>query len=132
MKVVICGSYGDLKRFQEILEQYRKKYGKNNVFPSNEHLKQSEPCIESHHGKNNETNETLMIRSKLMNDYFDQIEKADIIVINNEKNGMEYYGIGTTIELGFAYARKKRIIFTKDPTNPNIRSLIIMMKKLQI
>jgi nucleoside 2-deoxyribosyltransferase len=61
--------------------------------------------------------------------YFDHIDDAEVVVILNEKGGREYYGIGTTIELGYALARNKRIAFTRHATNPNILSLMLSNKR---
>jgi len=60
--------------------------------------------------------------------YFDQIDGADLVVIVNEKKGKEYYGIGTTIELGYAFAKGKRIRFTRRPMESNIVSLLMTSK----
>lgn len=128
MKVVVCGSYGDMKRFLEVLEQCKQQYGEPNVFPNSEHLKRSKPCIEAHHGRKSETDETIATRSELMRIYFDQIDGADLVVIVNEKKGKEYYGIGTTIELGYAFAKGKRIRFTRRPMESNIVSLLMTSK----
>jgi len=124
LRVVVCGSYGDMRRFLEVLKGYRQKYGEQNVFPNEEHLQRSRPCIEAHHGCSAETSETIKTRSKLMRAYFDQIERADLVVIMNEKKEEEYYGAGTTIELGYAFARGKNICFTRKPTDPNVLSLL--------
>jgi len=125
MKVVVCGTYGDLKRFNDVLKHFRERYGSQNVFPNRRHLDQSRPCIEAHHEGKGETTETLKARSELMRAYFSEIDNADIVVIVNEKKGREYYGVGTTIELGYAFARDKRIQFTMKPTNPNVVSLLL-------
>lgn len=124
LKIVVCGTYGDMKHFNEVLKHFRGKYGEQNVFPDADHLERSRPCIEAHHEGKCETAETVKIRSELMKMYFSQIDKADLIVIVNEKKGREYYGVGTTIELGYAFAKDKRIHFTMKPTNPNILSLL--------
>lgn len=125
MKIAVCGTYGDMRRFNEVLKHLRGKYGEQNVFPNVDHLERSRPCIEAHHEGKGETTETVKIRSELMKAYFNQIDKADLIVIVNEKKGREYYGVGTTIELGYAFAKDKRIYFTMKPTNPNILSLLM-------
>jgi len=123
-KIVICGSYGDLDRFRDVLEQYKYRYGKQNVFPTRRHLRRSEVCIEAHHGGKGETEETLALRSELMKTYFKKIDQADLIVVVNEKMGKEYYGVGTMIELGYAYAKGKKIRFTTGPMDSNALSLI--------
>jgi nucleoside 2-deoxyribosyltransferase len=128
LKIVVCGSYGDMKHFLEVLERLKREHGEQNVFPTREHLKRSEPCIEAHHRQKGETDETLAIRSELMRTYFDQIDRANLVEIVNEKNGKEHYGVGTTIELGYAFAKGKRIQFTRKPTNANILSLEMAAK----
>lgn len=88
MKIVLCGSYGDMDRFLEILQICKQKYGVDNVFPDDEHLKQSEPCIEAHHRDKPETNKTISIRAQLMRKYFEYIDKSDLVLIMNEKKEM--------------------------------------------
>lgn len=122
--IVVCGSFGDLDHFLKVLEAYRQRFGRQNVFPDDEHMECSRPCIDAHHRDRKETEDTIEMRSKLMRVYFFEIDNADLVVIMNEKNGKEYYGVGTTMELGYALAKGKRIAFTRTPTNPNILSLI--------
>jgi len=114
----------------QVLYDLQEKYGTSNVFPDKEHLEKSNPCIFAHHVAEKETEETLITRLKLMESYFDNIDNADLVVILNEKNGHEYYGVGTTMELGYAYAKGKKICFTKQPTNANILSLLKAFNKL--
>lgn len=126
MRVVVCGSYGDLNRFLQVLDHERSVHGESNVFPSDQHLKDSATCIEAHHGGKGETSETIKLRSELMDRYFEHIDGADLVVFVNEKNGQEHYGVGTMIELGYAFARRKEVLFTKEPTNANITSLLLL------
>lgn len=121
---MVCGSYGDLENFFNVLNAVQKKYGVENVFPDKEHMERSMPCIFAHHVVGKETNETIISRSKLMQSYFQHIDSADLVVIINEKNGQEHYGVGTTMEIGYAFAKNKRIHFIKEPTDSNILSLI--------
>jgi nucleoside 2-deoxyribosyltransferase len=135
MKVVICGSYGDFNGFIEVLHRAQLSYGVTNVFPNQEHLEKAMPSIFAHHVTNAESEQTTTVRSQLMLEYFHQIDRADLVIIINEKNGREYYGTGTTMELGYALAKSKKICLTKQPTNPNIKSLLKMptyISKLQV
>jgi nucleoside 2-deoxyribosyltransferase len=124
VKVVVCGSYGDLEGFMEILRFCQDKYGIQNVFPTKEHMEESMQCIFAHHVIKKETETTVAARAKLMESYFHNIDAADLVLVRNERNGNEHYGTGTTIELGYAFARGKNICFTKEPTNSNILSLL--------
>ncbi len=124
MKVVVCGSYGDLEGFLEVLAACQEKYGLSNVFPNKEHMEKSMPCIFAHHVIERETEVSIATRAKLMESYFVNIDTADLVVVHNEKNGNEYYGTGTTVELGYAFAKGKKICFTRQPTNSNILSLL--------
>jgi len=123
VKVVICGSYGDMSSFLQILSIYQKEFGEANVFPTYDHLNKSKTCVEAHHDGKGETHETIALRSVLMAAYFKAIDNADLVVIVNEKNGIEHYGVGTTLELGYAFSRHKLIRFVSPPTNANIQSL---------
>jgi nucleoside 2-deoxyribosyltransferase len=124
VKVVVCGSYGDLEGFLEILRACQEKYGITNVFPNKDHIEKSMQCIFAHHVIQKETENTIATRAKLMESYFINIDTADLVVVRNEKNGNEHYGTGTTIELGYAFARGKKIFFTRQPTNSNVLSLL--------
>jgi len=124
MKVVVCGSYGDMDGFLYVLRTIRNEFGARNVFPSDEHIKKSQICIEAHHKGLTENELIRSTRSQLVGEYLTQISQADLVVIRNEKYGKEYYGIGTTIELGYALAKKKKIRFIRKPTNPNIVSIL--------
>ena len=128
-KVVLCGSYGNLNRFLGALRQLKETYSSDNVFPTKDHLKESKSCIEAHHGGKGETAETLTRRSELMMEYFRRIDDADLVVILNEKEGKEYYGVGTMIELGYAVAKKKKIVFVRKPSDSNILSLQLINEK---
>jgi nucleoside 2-deoxyribosyltransferase len=127
MKVVVCGTYADLTRFKEVLRRAKSKFGKDNVFPDEKHLIRSMPCIEAHHEGKVETPEIRRLRSELMKAYFSQIDVADLVLVMNEKRGKEYYGVGTTLELGYAIAKNKRVQFTMKPTNANIMSLLLTL-----
>ena len=124
LKVVVCGSYGDLDGFLKVLHNFQKEFGMSNVYPDNDHLEKSMPCIFAHHVAGKETDETLATRSDLMKSYFSKIDTADLVIILNEKNGQEHYGAGTMIELGYAFAKGKRIRFMRQPTDSNILSLL--------
>jgi nucleoside 2-deoxyribosyltransferase len=124
MKIVVCGSFGDLEFFYKILESLKINYGAENVFPNKEHMEKSMPCILAHHILAKETDNTIVTRASLMNNYFKKIEESDLVFVINEKNGEEYYGTGTTIEIGYALARGKNIGFIRQPTDSNILSLL--------
>jgi nucleoside 2-deoxyribosyltransferase len=124
MRVVVCGSFGDLEGFMKTLDACQEKYGFSNVFPNKDHMEKSMQCIFAHHVIEKEAENTITTRATLMESYFANIDNADLVVVRNEKNGFEYYGTGTTIELGYAFARGKKICFTKKPTNSNILSLM--------
>jgi nucleoside 2-deoxyribosyltransferase len=62
--------------------------------------------------------------------YFEHIDGAELVVFVNEKNGKEHYGIGTMIELGYAFASGKELSFTKEPTNANILSLLVLAQSI--
>jgi nucleoside 2-deoxyribosyltransferase len=124
LKVVVCGSYGDLDNFTKVLANLKRKYGESNVFPDNDHMEESLPCIYAHHVIKRDTAKTTLARSRLMESYFSHIDSADLVIVLNEKDGKEHYGVGTTIEIGYALARGKRIRFIRHPTNSNIQSLL--------
>ena len=124
LRAVVCGSFGDLEGYLKVLNLVRNTYGAGNVFPDEEHLRKAMPSIISHHVTRTESEETILDRSKLMLVYFMNIDLAEVVVVINEKCGQEYYGAGTMMELGYAIAKSKTVYLTRQPTNPNMLSLL--------
>lgn len=116
-----------MDRFMQVLDYERRIHGDSAVFPTDKHLRDSETCIEAHHKGKGETPETIKLRSELMQRYFNEIDGADLVVFVNEKNGQEHYGVGTMIELGYAFARCKEVAFTRKPTDANVSSLLSLI-----
>ncbi len=122
-KIVICGSFSDTNSF--LIEVRRLRSLGYDVFPDENHLKESQPCIDAHHRGKGDTSETLQLRKKLMQRYFDKIRDCDEIYVFNVKNDYEHIGIGTSLEIGYALALGKTIRFHKIPTDANIKSYFI-------
>jgi len=64
---------------------------------------------------------------------FDQIRDADIVIIYNEKGKkIGYVGLNTAVDLGYAIALGKTIIFLYEPVDPGIRGLIEVLKNIKV
>jgi nucleoside 2-deoxyribosyltransferase len=94
------------------------------VYPTDEHLEDSKPCIQIHHeGIGDETDKSIELRNNLMNLYFKAIDDCDLVFIYNLKDGKEHIGAGALMELGYAHAKNKKIYFLLKPTEANVLSM---------
>jgi len=59
----------------------------------------------------------------MMEAYFKAIDSCDLVFVYNLKDGKEYIGSGTMMEIGYAHARNKAIWFLLKPTDDNILSM---------
>lgn len=121
MKIVIAGSFAEADKILKLREQFMALG--HEVFPTPEHIEASRKPIEAHHKGKGETEETLAIRAELMNTYFRKIEDCDVLYVMNEKAGKEHFGIGAALEVGFAYALDRKIMFGRTPTDGNALSM---------
>jgi len=140
-KVVICGSFKEIegiKRIRSLIEsilfiEYGYCLVSRNipsfvsgtyVYPTDQHIEDSQPLIDiHHHGKGEETQESYELRYKMMEAYFKAIDSCDLVFVYNLKDGKEYIGSGTMMEIGYAHARNKAIWFLLKPTDDNILSM---------
>lgn len=126
MKVVVSGSFGDLRSIRYVINMLESR-GYEVIFPTEKHFIDSKPCIEAHHEDKGETSDTIALRAKYMKLYFDKIRECDILWVANMKHGKEHLGIGTAMEIGFAYALGKRIYFVEEPTDANVLSMTLLL-----
>lgn len=63
------------------------------------------------------------------NYFFEQIEKADIVLVYNKKKEEGEIGINAAVDVGYALGRNKRVIFLFEPQDAGIRALITYGKR---
>lgn len=122
MKAVIIGSFGDLKTIYSAIRAVIRA-GHEVTQPTVEHINASIACAEADSGGGGDTEETIKLRARLMKEYWEFIKECEIVYVANLKFGEEYIGIGTAIDVGYAHALGKKIVFFKEPTNSNMKSM---------
>jgi nucleoside 2-deoxyribosyltransferase len=122
MKAVIVGSFGDLKTIYSAIRAVIRA-GHEVIQPTVEHINASIACAEADSGGKGDTEETVKLRARLMKEYFEFIKECDVIYVANIKQGKTYVGIGTAIDVGYAYALGKKIVFLRNPANSNMKSM---------
>ena len=122
MKAIIIGSFGDLKTIYSAIGAVSRA-GHKVIGPTLEHINRSIACAEADSGGKGDTAETIKLRAVLMEEYFELIKECDVVYVANIKYGKVYIGIGTAIDVGYAHAFGKKIVFLKNPTNSNMKSM---------
>lgn len=129
MKAVVCGSFSNLGLINKVIEQLKEEG--YDVFPSEEWFEFCKYAIHMTHKRKEEDKRSLYLKYQAQRIYAHNVMGADLIYFVNEKNGKEYYGVGSTIELGIALvnyldlefeAERPKIRFHRPPTDPNIRA----------
>lgn len=114
MKVVVCGSFGDMPTLLNAISLLRRS-GHDIIMPTEEHLRDSQPCIDAHHLGKEETTQTRELRAWLEAQYLAKIRMADLVYFVNEKFSDEHLGTGAAVELGFTLALQLPVMFHREP-----------------
>lgn len=120
MKIVIVGSFKNknniLKKREEFLEQG------NEVFPDEQFFDGGKPIILAHHFDKVPLSPTLLkMLAERERIYLREISKCSEVYVMNEKDGEEHIGLATAIEIGFALALGKMIIFEREPSDQHVK-----------
>lgn len=124
MKIVICASMSAVKSIVAIKREL-EKVGHVVVAPENleRHLAKEFSSSES-------TNEK--IKDDLIRGYFEKIKNSDaVLIINEDKNGIaNYVGGNTFLEIGFAYALRKKVFLLNPIPEVSYKDEIIAMQPI--
>lgn len=122
MKIVVSGSYGDLESIYDAIKALEES-GDEVIYPTPAHIVASRVCIEADHGGRGDTEVTVKQRAKMMNNFFNKIKECDALYMKNLKHEVEHIGLGAAMEIGFAYALGKIILFHEEPTDASTKSM---------
>ena len=120
-KVVIIGSFSDHQAILAEIERLSKIY--DVIMPSKEWFERINKLMGTCSGKL-EDERVLALKRIHMDVYFNAIKQANLIHVYNVKNGKEYYGINTLLEIGYALACGKLLSSKIKPTESEFRHLI--------
>lgn len=125
MKITICGSMSAAKKIMEV-ENRLKENGDEIILPESVELyaegKLSARDDEPAH----------KIANDLIRDHYNKIVSSDaILVVNENKNGIEnYVGGNTFLEIGFAYILRKPIYLLNPIPEVSYKDEIIAMQPI--
>jgi hypothetical protein len=135
-KLTLISSFSNPEKVMEEVNRLKEEYDVEIILPTEEHFKRTQKVM----GEGKTCSGTVMSESNRiqkslsMEMYFRAIRESDIVHIFNIKNGQEYYGVNTLIEVGVAHSFGKKITCTIPPTVPEIKSLVseILYRKINI
>jgi len=115
-KIVLCGSMKNLELFRKT----KKKYPEYEFFPTEEHLSKINDTV-----RNIDAPIPNEKRLRLILEHLSYIREADEVWILNEKWRearylVEYVGVGTALDIGYALALDKQIKWLHRPSDPNL------------
>jgi nucleoside 2-deoxyribosyltransferase len=118
-KVVIASSFEENNK-PKVVEIIRmlKNEGHDVIFPTEEYLESFDECGRVSLDENNTTK-----RAEREKTYLEHVKECGMLYVYNMKNGKEYIGRSTAMEIGYALALNKRIIFHTKPNDPIFLSL---------
>lgn len=125
-KVTVISSFSNPERVLQEVKRLEETYDVEIVLPTKEHFERMLKTM----GANNACSgtkmeeQTRLKKSLNMEMYFRAIRESDIVHIFNVKDGQEYYGANTLIEIGVAHCLGKKITCYIPPTIPEIKSLV--------
>lgn len=125
-KLTLISSFSNPKRVLQEVERLKRTYDVEIVLPTQEHFDRMLKTMGASNAcSGTEMSKTLRLKKSLnMEMYFRAIKESDIVHVFNLKNGKEYYGFNTLIEIGVAHALGKKITCFISPTVPEIKSLV--------
>jgi len=120
VKIVVCGSYSDVKVIEKVISELKARGF--DVFPSQEYLKELGQAFEES-DSSVVSDLTMKKRRQINSKFIDEIRECDVVFVFNEKNGEEYIGPGTLMQMGYAVGLKKPIFFYREPHIEEVLSL---------
>ena len=105
-KVVIIGSFSNPNALIEEKNRLARQ-GFNVIMPTPEWFEKCKGWLTEHHSHNARTpsSDIVVMKHLHMHEYFRWIDQASFVHVYNEKDGKEYYGYNTVIEIGYCIAK---------------------------
>jgi len=125
-KVTLISSFSNPEAVLKEVKRLEETYDVEIVLPTLQHFDRMLKTMGASNAcSGTKMSETLRLKKSLnMEMYFRAIRESDIVHIYNVKNGKEYYGFNTLIEVGVAHALGKKITCSIPPIVPEIKSLV--------
>ncbi len=120
VKIVVCGSYSDIRTIGKVINELQLRGFE--TFPNQEYLKELAQTFKESE-KHAVSNLTMKKRREINLKFMDEIKGSDVVFVFNEKDGKEYIGPGTLMQIGYAVGLKKPIFFYREPHIEEVLSL---------
>jgi len=128
LKVTIISSWSDLDLVRKVRSDLEYR-GYKVIAPTEEWLRFCIATIKIHREKRGKEPEWAAQEKALnMMKYFKFIEESDFVYVINVKDGKEYYGLNTSMEIGVALWLGKPIVTHIPPTMLELRKLTMPWK----
>ena len=123
-RVVICGSFhpSNLGNILKAVSSFQSQGF--DVFPTVDDLRKRLSLILQRHVHDNNSEDLLKIQGERVWEWLSRIAGADLVFFANEKEGKIYLGKGSTIELGFALAYAKTVLFLHRPEDDSTLAIL--------
>jgi len=123
----IIGSFSDIELIVKIRETLREA-GYHIIAPTEEFFKLKTHAIVEHHGEKRHSESKWFAQRKAlaMMNYFKYVAESDFVYLVNEKNGEEYYGLNSSMEIGVALYLGKPVVLHRPTTRVELRELTML------
>ena len=120
VRIVVIGTYSDTRLIGRVIDELGKRGFE--VFPSGEEFENLAKIIQlsDEHAVSDKTMKKIR---KVFDRFMDEIRESDFVYVFNEKDGKEYIGSGTLMQIGFTLGLKKPIFFFREPHIEEVLSL---------
>lgn len=123
-RVVVCGSFhpSNLGNILKAVTSFQSRGFE--VFPTVDDMRKRLPLILERHVRSNPSEDLLKIQGVRVWEWLRKISEANLVFFANEKNDKVYLGKGATIELGFALAYGKTVLFLHRPEDDSTLAIL--------
>jgi nucleoside 2-deoxyribosyltransferase len=133
-KIVIAGSFAVFEEMKELAKKLETELKTKCILPR--HFRGYDNSIKIEdlkrrfkNGKIELTKEDLLKIGRVENWFLKQIEKADLVLVYNKKQKEGEIGINTTMDIGYALGKGKRVIFLYPPLDVGIKGFFTYCNK---
>lgn len=119
---VIIGSFSNTNEILAEIQRLERLHF-NVIMPTREWLDRMDKLMGSCSGDFTDSVK-LAYKRVHMETYFRMIRQADFIYVYNQKEGKEYYGLNTSIEIGYAHCLGKAFTSKLPATKPELKHLL--------
>jgi nucleoside 2-deoxyribosyltransferase len=134
MKIVIAGSFAAFEEMKELAKKLEKELKVKCILPRHfrgwdDSLKIEDLKRRFKNGEIKLTQEDYLKIGEVEDWFLKQIEKADLVLVYNKKQKEGEIGINTTMDIGYALGKGKKVIFLYPPSDAGIKGFLIYCKE---